>query len=64
MAEEIKLPPEHKERMKHGIESTYALEKFLNRAQLAGIDVKHLQDQNVADRNKLTQLKSAFFPEL
>lgn len=62
MPERKELPPETLSKINAAIEEIRSTEEFLNRAQSAGQDVSQQRNLLREKLQKLTAIKSAFYP--
>jgi len=62
MTEEIKLPPKTLDQIRSGVALSKSLDRFLNKAEVAGVDVREKRQKIANDREKLMKLKQSFFP--
>ena len=59
---EITLPTKTLDDIRKGVQLTKDLDKFLNKSELAGIDVREKRQKVATDRAKLMKLKQSFYP--
>jgi len=62
MPDEIKLPPKTLDDIRQGVKLSKQLDKFLNKAELAGVDVREKRQKIATDRERLMKLKQSFYP--
>lgn len=62
MTKEIKLPEDTLPRLLEASETADALEVFLNKSLAAGIDISGDKKQLAKNRQKISRIKTAFFP--
>ena len=58
----IEIPKKHLESIKKGLDKAKDLDSFFGQLSRAGIDVSNLQQENEAQKKKLTQYKRGLFP--
>lgn len=59
---EIELPPKTLDDIRKGIDLSKAMDRFLNKAELGGIDVREKRQKVANDRAQLMKMKQAFYP--
>ena len=62
MSEEIKLPPKTLDDINEGLDLSKEMDRFLNKAELAGADVREKRQKTANDRSQLLKIKQNFFP--
>jgi len=59
---EIQLPPKTLDDIRRGVALSKELDKFLNKAEVGGMDVREKRTKVANDRAKLMKLKQSFYP--